>query len=145
MESFVDLICVNEHNKLRVKITTPGYLNTANVQFPRDLRIEGRRFRVPSYYVTLITMRGKYFYSIKKRDAISIVDNIQQQQIDTSNIKVFEDTETTECTICFCNEKTIVFNPCGHYYTCGECSNKVSACPICRVKITARIDRNLIQ
>ena len=137
----VDLICVKEGSKLRIKITTPGYLNTANVQFPRDLRIEGRKYRVPSYYVSLNTMRGKYFYSVKKRSEISILDN---DAINTS-LKVFEDIETEECAICYANKKAIVFNPCGHYYTCNDCSKKINACPICRVNIIGRIDRNLIQ
>lgn len=145
MENYIDLVCVKEQNKLRVKITTPGYLNTANVQFPRDLRIEGRKFRVPSYYVTLNTMRGKYFYSVKRRDEISIIEQNDTKPIDTKNVTVYEDTEMSECAICFTNEKAIVFVPCGHYYTCGDCSNKVNSCPICRVKITGRISRDLIQ
>jgi len=38
----VYLQCVKVKNKLRVRITTPGYKNDANCQFPRAIRVEGR-------------------------------------------------------------------------------------------------------
>lgn len=55
----VELVCIKVQSKLRVRITSPGYLNDANCQFPRDLRVEGRRFQVPAVYVTLVQSRGK--------------------------------------------------------------------------------------
>lgn len=33
----VTLVCVKEKNKLRVRITSKGYLKYANCQFPRNV------------------------------------------------------------------------------------------------------------
>jgi Ca-activated chloride channel homolog len=42
----VELYCVREGGKLRVKVATGGYDNSKNVQFPRALRAEGARYVV---------------------------------------------------------------------------------------------------
>jgi len=44
--SGVELRCVREGGKLRVKIASEGYDETKNVQFPRVLRAEGASYRV---------------------------------------------------------------------------------------------------
>jgi hypothetical protein len=136
---FVQLICVKEKSKLRVKIITQSYINYANVQFPRDLRIEGRKFKVPANYVNLICSRGKYFYSVKKREQIEIIDNI-----DLSNLQIYQDVDVSECAICLTNEKNTIFNPCGHFYCCDVCSKQIKSCPICRTNITSNIHKNLV-
>lgn len=38
------------------------------------------------------------------------------------------------CNICLSNEKNIVFVPCGHT-CCGDCSQNISSCMICRTKV----------
>ena len=43
---YVELKCIKEGSKLRVRILSPGYLANANCQFPRDIRIEGLRYKV---------------------------------------------------------------------------------------------------
>ena len=139
---YVEMICVKEKSKLRVKIITHSYLNYANVQFPRDLRIEGRKFRVPSSYVNLISTRGKYFYSVKKREQIVIMENIENVNIE--NIKIFQDESISECAICLDCEKDTIFYPCGHYYCCDACSKQIINCPICRVDITLCIKKELV-
>ncbi len=143
MTSTVQLVCVKQGSRLRVRITTPGYLTTANVQFPRDLRVEGRRYEMPANAVTLVYTRSKYYYSATSKSSIKIIEEVPT--IDTANITVYEDTESTDCAICFAVEKSVVFYPCGHFYTCGDCSNRITNCPICRVQIQARIDRSLVQ
>jgi hypothetical protein len=40
--------------------------------------------------------------------------------------------------------KNDVFYPCGHFYTCKKCSNKLSHCPYCKQIIENRIDKQLI-
>jgi hypothetical protein len=139
----VDLICVKDRRKLRVRILTNGYLTNANCQFPRDLRVEGRRFRVPASEIKLITTRGKFFYSIKH--GIEIVDAdtpIQHHSLQHHySLKIYEDTSNDECVVCLCNPKQMVFNPCGHYYVCGECAMKLTKCPMCRIAIQARISK----
>ena len=134
----VELICIEEGRKLRVRIITNGYLKSTNVQFPRDLRVVGRKFKVNKNDIKLITTRGKYFYSVKKN--ITILDEI----INLNNLHIYEDCETTECVICLCNEKNIIFNPCGHYYCCVECSNRIDKCPICREIISSKINKDLL-
>ena len=43
----VYLECVREKSKLRVRIISPGYYSDANCQFPRAIRVEGRKYSVP--------------------------------------------------------------------------------------------------
>lgn len=108
----VNLICIKEGSKLRVRITSPGYLPTANCQFPRNLRIEGRRFRVPAENIKLIKSSNKWFYSIKK--GITVVEEAEILE-NSNNSKyggpVFEDEAVMECNICMCENKDTVFNP----------------------------------
>ena len=140
---YVILECVKEGSKLRVKMKTPGYLINSNCQFPRDLRVAGRKFKVPAEYVKLMTQHGKYFYSIKNKSVIQIIDDGEHLADVMKNTKIFEDVGTTECAVCLCAEKDTVFIPCGHYYTCGECSKMLKTCPICRANITDRISKTL--
>lgn len=48
-----------------------------------------------------------------------------------------------ECIICMTNKKQVVFNPCGHYNTCFECTDKIvkgdKKCPVCRKIIVTSI------
>ena len=145
MNEIVELICVKERNKLRVKIITPGYLNTANCQFPKNLRVEGRKFQVKSTNIKLIQTRGKYFYSIASKNILNL-DTYSKSNSETeinTITQIFEDETTNECSICLDNEKNIVFN-CGHLYTCHDCSYRLNKCPICRIPITLRIDKNIM-
>ena len=137
---FVELICVKKDGKLRVRILSEGYYNDANCQFPKDLRVENRRFRVPVANVNLITMKGKYYYSVKKKNSIQIVDD----EVDFSELKIYEDNQNNECAVCLCNAKDTVFFPCGHFYCCGECSNNLRNCPICRAQISNKINKSMI-
>lgn len=144
---FVLLECVKEGSKLRVKMKSPGYLINSNCQFPRDLRVAGRKFKVPVVYVKLITQQGKYFYSIKNKNVIEIITDEETQQINLDNIKqntkIYEDASTNECAVCLCAEKDTVFIPCGHFYTCNGCSQQLKTCPICRATVTDRINKSM--
>lgn len=146
----VDLICVKQGGKLRVRILTPGYLQDANCQFPRDLRVEGRRFQVHYQYIHLMTQRGRYFYSVRQRDQIKIVTSSSSvsstssaSTVLLSSVTIFEDKDSTECMICMDEPKSMVFYPCGHYYCCESCSSRVKKCPICRQAITQSINKRL--
>jgi hypothetical protein len=129
----VELVCVKVKSKLRVRITTPGYLNQANCQFPRDLRVEGRRFEVPAHFVRLVQLRGKHFYSVP-RGVAKVIDFDQQNAI-----QIYEDEDSSECAICLCEPKQMVFVPCGHYYCCNSCTRRLQKCPICRELIAHSI------
>ena len=106
MNEQVILTCIKIKSKLRVRIVTDGYLNSANVQFPRDLRVEGRKFLVNKNHVNLISTRGKYFYSVKSKHNIKIIDDeeerkiLEETKIDLSNITIYENEQETECIIC---------------------------------------------
>jgi hypothetical protein len=140
--NFVDLICVKDKGKLRIRITSPNYLHNANVQFPRDIRQENRTYRVDKQYVSLIMTRGKYFYSVKKASAVQILeDNVA---FDLSNVQIFEDEDNADCVVCMASPKNIVFAPCYHFYCCVDCSARLKDCPICRVKIGNKIEKNMI-
>jgi len=145
--SYVILECVAEGSKLRVKMKTPGYLIDSNCQFPRDLRVAGRKFKVPVEYVKLMTQRGKYYYSIKNKNVIEIIDHTEldtlRQEAIKTNTRVFQDDTTNDCAVCLCAVKDTVFIPCGHYYTCSECSIQLKTCPICRTTITERVNKSL--
>ncbi len=130
---YVYLQCVKERTKLRVRITSGSYFRDANCMFPRDLRVEGRRYRVRPRAVTLISTRGKYYYSIKPSDI---------EVVDTSNIHIYEDEGTVECAICLTEPKSMVINPCGHYYMCGTCAPAVRTCPICRGPVASLINKS---
>ena len=145
---YIELACVKEGSKLRIKITSPGYLNNANCQFPRDIRVEGNKYRVRADDVSLIMTRGKWFYTIKKGNIEIINQNPNQPNPNQPNqlnqIQIYEDVDEIECAICMTENKDTVFYPCGHYHTCAKCSNLLNNCPMCLKKITNRIDRSLI-
>jgi hypothetical protein len=117
--NYVILECVEEGSKLRVKMKSSGYLIGSNCQFPRDLRVKGRMFKVPKEHVKLMTMRGKYFYSIKNKSIIEIIkndnnDNDNDNEVNNlllKNTKIFEDETISECSVCLCSEKDTVFIP----------------------------------
>lgn len=46
-----------------------------------------------------------------------------------------------ECKICFTEEMSVVFLPCGHVVACVKCAASLSTCPVCRQQFsgTARI------
>ena len=137
-ESCVSLVCVKEGSRLRVRITSPGYLNTANCQFPRNIRAVGRTYSVPATGVTLAQgPGGKYFYRVNKNLVTAVVNKKPE--------KVFGDDDGSECLICMDQPKKLVFVPCGHYCSCSLCAAKLNQCPLCRCDIQTAIDRDLVQ
>jgi hypothetical protein len=139
MTNYVYLKCVKENRKLRVKIITPGYNNNANCQFPRAIRVEGRKFKVPSSAITVAGSEGRgFFYRVNK-----------------SNIKIVEDKvvipdkiySTPECVICLEDDSAeMVIIPCGHLAMCKECSKEITdTCPMCRGKIQSKIHKDQLR
>lgn len=135
--SDVDVLfkCVKENNKLRIKITSPGYHPDANCQFPRNIRIEGKVFKAPQSAVTFSRgPRGTLFYRVDKKC-------IQEIKID---VKVFDVSDTPECVVCMENTKDYVFIPCGHFCSCAACTEKLKECPICRSSIDSLVKKEEI-
>lgn len=133
----VELICVKEGSKLRIRITAyitdegeryeGVYNNSFNCRFPRDLRSEGRVYRVPDSNVRLMGGgRVARYYGIKATDMVIV------QQSHTAQ-KVWEVSK--ECVICMNAPSSTVFVPCGHFCCCGECCASLKDCCICRASI----------
>lgn len=135
----VMLKCVKVGSKLRVRIISPGYYSDANCQFPKDIRKEGRVYKVNVKEVVLAEgSAGRYFYRVK--NGIQILDgSVLDESI--TKVKIFEDKSENDCAICLCSPKTTVIVPCGHFYTCKACSTKLDNCPICRGSIAKLIDK----
>ena len=43
------------------------------------------------------------------------------------------------CTICFDNERSILFLPCGHFICCEVCVANFKECPVCRREINGLV------
>jgi hypothetical protein len=140
-DSVVKLVCVSEGSRLRVRIQSPGYLSSANCQFPQKLRAEGRVFEVPARFVRLVTTRGRNFYSVTTKSEIRIAN----ETATVSVLKIFEDEEAPTCLVCWTAPKEIVFAPCGHYHCCAECTAPLKRCPLCRENIDAALLRSQLQ
>lgn len=137
--NYVYLQCFKEKSKLRVRIISPGYNNNANCQFPKAIRVEGRKFKVPATAITVV-QRGtnKFFYHVKKTMIQQVDDRIQMPS------KIFE---SEECCICLSDPSEMVIVACGHLCMCKECSDeyKTKTCPLCRSNITAIIHKDQLQ
>jgi hypothetical protein len=139
----VELICVKVDGKLRVRILHKNYSGQANCQFPRDLRVEGRRFMCHVSAITPSKIKNTWFYRINKK-GIRILDGVKAVKSlseSLKSVKIYEDVTEDICGICFVNPKCIVNVPCGHYFFCEDCSKNLQkdTCPICRCKISDKV------
>lgn len=46
-----------------------------------------------------------------------------------------EKPQRGQCGVCLHRSARVVFVPCGHVCTCGDCSTKLTRCPLCRKRI----------
>jgi hypothetical protein len=143
-ERKVNLICIKKKGKLRVRITSHGYLKTANCQFPRDIRKEGMCYSVNPNDITLVSRSGQWFYSIRTKKIDCGVDVKTHNLKETLPETIFENIDNSECVVCMEAAKQIVFIPCAHYYCCDACSSKMSKCPVCRSPIEKAINKSMI-
>ena len=139
----VMLKCVAEGRRLRIKIVSAGYLNNANCQFPRDIREVGRFYECAENDVTLVQMRGKYYYTIRKSGIKIIQDHgsISIRETPVKPQKVYNDEDNVDCSICLVSKKEVIYVPCGHFISCDICNTslKKRICPICRSPISTTI------
>ena len=62
---------------------------------------------------------------------------VKKEKDDVSrSLEAHEDLET--CTVCYVEKRGVLFLPCGHLVCCGECSERVHECPMCREDISSR-------
>lgn len=166
-ENCVILECVRETaSRLRIRFNTfissdtgkvysNSYSNNYNCSFPKDIREEGRLYLINNDNIVL-NNRNKPFYSIKKWNEIGVIyydtvlinliryiklykklqDKIEHDDIIKNNFK------TDECCVCLSTNPEVIFVPCAHLCSCMECGQQLSKCPLCRRKITNRININ---
>ena len=141
------LECVKEKGKLRVRfhsyVDVNGkkykdvYNNNLNCRFPKDIREEGRYYKINPEDLN-ITLRNNSvpFYSVKGKNVkiVNILETIDIYKVE-------------ECVCCMVEKPNITLLPCGHHCTCQNCyeimRHKHNSCPLCRiVKKQAHINNN---
>ena len=145
---FVNLMCIQEGTKVRVRIISPGYLSHANCQISRSIRVPGRHLQVPKEDVSLVMKGAKWFYSVKG-SRIEIVDAPCTEDNTTIVDKVYECANDGICIICMVELRSMVCAPCGHAYACQECSSQLdtlrkNSCCICRAIVDCYVPLDLI-
>ncbi|TMW68344.1 hypothetical protein Poli38472_005812 [Pythium oligandrum] len=168
MSDQVLLRCIRQGSKLRVHIASPGYLSTANCQFPRAIREEGRSYLVPASSIRVGNSKnGVYFYRISQpitivggeaTPAVSSAAPVDatpvsgrrpkkrkqapQPVVTDKPAKVFDVEEEPECVVCLEAKKERICVPCGHYCMCAGCVQLLvtpKKCPMCRTAIRTTI------
>ena len=143
-ETHAILECVKVGRNLRVRIISNGYHNEANTQFPKAIRVEGRKYKVPRNVITFGRgSNGKFFYRvnnthIRKIEIIEPDDSNSSSRQKHKINKIYEDEDDPICIICMDNPKNVVIVPCGHYNLCQQCLELSGRnCPTCRGPINA--------
>ncbi len=150
----VTLKCVKEKSRLRIKIITPGYIQGANCQFPKDIRVDGREYTVPRQDVVMADTRGKFFYRIKKNNIKIVETHSNAEIVSKDSLTVYSnngDDDAIECSICMegLNDDPslvfVIFVPCGHYCCCQGCGKSLKTCCMCRADIRLQITKDQLQ
>lgn len=139
--SSVILHCVKENSKLRVKIISNGYNNTANCQFPKDIRKENLKYKVPAEAIRVIRRgNNKFFYQVSKALIEIVEDEKDIRKLD----KIYD---IPDCCVCLGGQSEMVMVPCGHLCLCSSCSEayKDNKCPICRSIVELRIHKTKLK
>ena len=67
MAEYVYLQCNKVGKRLRINIISPGYHHKANCMFPKAIRIEGRRYKVPQHAISVsYSTKGYVFIALIK-------------------------------------------------------------------------------
>jgi len=81
-------------------------------------------------------------YYIERLEPTGVVSNNSNSDVQPSlNLEVSKSTSDNEklCVICIVNQKNTVLLPCKHLCVCKDCADRVSACPMCTIKIDDRM------
>jgi hypothetical protein len=72
-----------------------------------------------------------------------IINNNNLAELNKKNETILNENEDLQdkyyCKICYTKNKNIVVEPCCHFISCRECSEKFTNCPICRCPIETRL------
>ena len=47
------------------------------------------------------------------------------------------------CKLCYERSADVVFQPCGHLVSCGQCANAISKCAMCRTESIGRVQTRM--
>ena len=153
--ALVYFTCVKEGSRLRVRITSPGYNQEANCQFPRAIRAEGKTYTAPVAAIKFArSPQGTFFYRVAAK-SVKVVDEeeVENREDEVANIganrnevlrelglapvrakakakaKVsvvkIYEDDTKECIVCFSDPHEVVLVPCGHFCLCGGCAHQI--------------------
>ena len=63
-----------------------------------------------------------------------------QRKPNSEDEPVDDDTKMFDasCTVCMIHKKQVFFRPCGHMAACFTCSERLTACPLCKVNIDSK-------
>lgn len=85
-QALVYFVCVKDHSRLRVRITSPGYNQEANCQFPRAIRAEGKTYTAPVSAIKFArSPQGTFFYRVAAK-AVKVVDPEEERENEVANI-----------------------------------------------------------
>ncbi len=78
------------------------------------------------------TMKMCMEHNLREKDRVMRTQNAAAKQVMPEDRPTNE--ETKQCTMCWTNEKKLVFVPCGHHYACVACYKKMqeNKCAYCR-------------
>jgi hypothetical protein len=152
------LKCILEKKKLRIKfhcfindenkIYNNVYNNNYNCKFPKDIRENGRYYKVNDNDISLTNDSNKQtFYNINKKHITIMteeeVNTLLNPIVDVSNLKIFD---AGECIICMEVDSKVIFIPCAHRCVCVNCYESIkkikNCCPICRRDIIQTVIEN---
>ena len=85
-----------------------------------------------SHYYRMLKPDAPSYSGTTKR--LTTMVSLADAHFNTGRLEAPESTigGQTTCIICFVNPKSHAAVPCGHQSACGDCSAKMTECPICR-------------
>ena len=141
------LKCIKENGKLRIKFDSyvdingkkhkDVYNNNLNCRFPKNIREEGRYYKISPEDLKITSRSNSVpFYSVKGK-SVKIINVLE-------TVEVYK---AAECVCCMDARPDITLLPCGHHCTCQNCyeimRHKHNSCPLCRIVIKqAHINNN---
>lgn len=141
MNKYVFAKCIKIENFLQIRIIDNDYKSKYNCLLPNYMFISGKEYCILKKNINLHRpFLGKPYYKIH---------NIKKIKQNKNNniiypIKIYTD-KSDECQICLDNNKNIIINPCGHYYFCDKCLEKIKRCPICKTNIISFLNSNVLE
>ena len=138
---YIILQCISQEGKLRIrfhsyidkdgKCYNNAYYNSYNCRFPKNIRQDGRFYKIPADDLSLSSTGTAPFYIVKKAN-IQILESFDASEFGGRGPIYSAET----CVICLYEKTEMVFMPCGHACSCKDCFDILSIgsklCPLCR-------------